>query len=44
MCVNPIGAARYDVERLCTIDVAVKYKPEIDPQGSLLQARGLLIA
>ena len=29
MCVNSIGVACDDVERLCIIDVAVKQKPEI---------------
>ena len=39
MCVNSIGVACDDVERLCIIDVAAKYKPEVAPQGGLLQAR-----
>ena len=39
MCVNSIGVAYDDVERLCIIVVAVKYKPEIASQGGLLQAR-----
>ena len=36
---NSIGVAGDDVERLCIIDVVVKYKPEIAPQGGFLQAR-----
>ena len=39
MCVNSIGAACADVERMCIIDVAVKQKPEFVPQGGLLLAR-----
>ena len=39
MCVNSIGVACDDVERLCIVDVAVKYKSEIAPQGGLLQDR-----
>ena len=44
MCVNSIGVARYDVERLFIINVAVKYKPEIARQGGRLQAQGLFPA
>ena len=39
MCVDSIGVACDDDERLCIIDIAVKSKPEIDPVGGLLQAR-----
>ena len=39
MCVNSIGVACDDVERMYIIDVAVKYEPEITPQGGLLQVR-----
>ena len=33
MCLYSIGVACGDVERLCIIDVAVKWKPEIAPQS-----------
>ena len=39
MCVNSIGVACADVERLCIIDVAETLKPEFSPQGGLLQTR-----